>query len=116
MAARPQLDGGAPASPTARRPKYIRAIDVQTGRTVWSYAQTGQAQTYSGVLSTDGGLVFFGEDSGAFAALDARSGEPVWHVQINQEWRASPMTYMVGGRQYVAIASRLGFWSFALPE
>ncbi len=96
--------------------KFIRAVDVQTGRTVWSYAQTGQAQTYSGVLSTAGDLVFFGEDSGAFAALDAHSGEPLWHFQANQDWKASPMTYMVGGRQYVAIASGLGFWSFALPE
>ena len=96
--------------------KFIRALDIQTGRTVWSYPQTGQAQTYSGVLSTDGDLVFFGEDSGAFAALDAETGEPLWHVQINQDWKASPMTYMVGGRQYVAIASGLGFWAFALPE
>jgi len=95
--------------------KFIRALDIQTGRTVWSYAQSGEARTFSGVLSTDGDVVFFGENSGAFAALDARSGEPIWHRQINQEWRASPMTYMVGGRQYVAIASRLGFWAFALP-
>ena len=95
--------------------KFIRALDVQTGRTVWSYAQSGEARTFSGVLSTDGDVVFFGENSGSFAALDAHSGEPLWHVPINQEWRASPMTYMVGGRQYVAIASRLGFWAFALP-
>ncbi|MBQ00777.1 MAG: hypothetical protein CL477_08845 [Acidobacteria bacterium] len=96
--------------------KFIRAIDIQTGDVVWSYAQTGQAQTYSGVLSTGGDLVFFGEDSGAFAALDAHTGEPLWHFQANQDWKASPMTYMVGGRQYVAIASGLGFWAFALPE
>ncbi len=96
--------------------KYIRAIDIQTGDIAWSYAQTGQAQTYSGVLSTAGDLVFFGEDSGAFAALDAHTGEPLWHFQANQDWKASPMTYMVGGRQYVAIASGLGFWAFALPQ
>ena len=96
--------------------KFIRALDIQTGRTVWSYAQTGKAQTYSGVLSTDGDLVFFGEDSGAFAALDAFTGEPLWHFQANQDWKASPMTYMVAGRQYVAIASGMGFWAFALPE
>ncbi len=96
--------------------KFIRAIDIQTGRIAWSHAQTGQAQTYSGVLSTDGDLVFFGEDSGAFAALDAATGEPLWHLPLNQDWKASPMTYQVGGRQYVAIASGLGFWSFALPE
>ena len=96
--------------------KFIRALDIQTGKTVWEYAQTGETKTYSGVLSTDGELVFFGEDSGAFAALDARSGEPVWHFQANQDWKASPMTYMVGGRQFVAIASGMGFWAFALQQ
>ena len=95
--------------------KCIRALDIQTGRTVWSYPQTGPAQTYSGVLWTDGDLVIFGEDSAAFAALDAESGEPLWHVRVNQDWKASPMTHWVGGRQYVAIASGLGFWAFALP-
>ncbi len=96
--------------------RHIRALDIQTGRIVWNYAQSGGSTTYSGVLSTAGDLVFFGEDSGAFAALDAESGRPVWHFQANQDWKASPMTYMVGGKQYVAIASGLGFWSFVLPD
>ena len=94
--------------------RHVRALDIRTGETVWNYAQIGNSTTYSGVLSTAGGLVFFGEDSGAFAALDAVTGKPVWHFQANQEWKASPMTYMVGGRQFVAIASGMGFWSFAL--
>lgn len=96
--------------------RHIRALDIQTGNTVWNYAQTGPSTTYSGVLSTEGGLVFFGEDSGAFAALDASTGRPLWHFQANQDWKASPMTYMVGGRQFIAIASGLGFWAFALSE
>ena len=96
--------------------RHIRALDIQTGKTVWNFAQTGGSTTYSGVLSTAGGLVFFGEDSGAFAALDSTTGAPLWHFQANQDWKASPMTYMVGGRQFVAIASGMGFWSFALPE
>ena len=77
--------------------------------------QTGASTTYSGVLSTAGGLVFFGEDSGSFAALDSETGEPLWHFQANQDWKASPMTFMVGGRQFVSIASGMGFWAFALP-
>ncbi len=95
--------------------RHVRALDMQTGSTVWNYAQTGDSTTYSGVLSTAGGLVFFGEDSGAFAALDAQTGKPLWHFQASQEWKASPMTYMVGGRQFVSIASGMGFWAFALP-
>ena len=110
------LGGTARLADGSPNQKFIRALDIQTGRIVWSYAQTGKAQTYSGVLSTAGDLVFFGEDSGAFGALDAASGEPLWHFQANQDWKASPMTYMVGGRQYVAIASGMGFWAFALPE
>ena len=95
--------------------KYIRALDIRTGRMVWSYEQAGEARTFSGVLSTDGDLVFFGKNSGSFAALDARSGEPLWHGADQPSGAPPPLTYMVGGRQYVAIASRLGCWSFALP-
>ncbi len=94
--------------------RHIRALDIQTGKTVWDHPQTGGSTTYSGVLSTAGDLVFYGDDSGAFAALDATNGEPLWHFQANQTWKASPMTYMMGGRQYVAIGSGMGFWAFAL--
>lgn len=110
------LGGTARLTADSPNQKFIRAIDIRTGAIAWSYPQTGKAQTYSGVLSTDGNLVFFGEDSGAFAALDAATGDPLWHFQANQDWKASPMTYMVGGRQYVTIASGLGFWTFSLPE
>jgi alcohol dehydrogenase (cytochrome c) len=96
--------------------RHIRALDLQTGETVWNYAQTGDSTTYSGVLSTAGGLVFFGEDSGSFAALDSTTGKPLWNFQANQDWKASPMTYVVGGRQFVAIGSGMGFWSFALQR
>jgi len=94
--------------------RSVRALDLQTGKTVWDYAQVGTGQSTSGTLATDGGLVFFGEDSGAFTALDARSGKALWHFFANSPFRASPMTYMVGGKQYVCIASAAGFLSFAL--
>ena len=110
------LSGSFTLTPDSLNKKFIRALDIQTGKVVWEYEQTGEAATYSGVLSTAGDLVFFGEDSGAFAALDAGTGKPLWHFQANQDWKASAMTYMVGGRQYVAIGSAMGFWAFALPD
>lgn len=67
------------------------------------------------MLSTAGGLVFFGDDSGAFAAVDARSGQPLWHFHTSQLWKASPMTYLAGGRQFVAIAAGASILAFALP-
>jgi alcohol dehydrogenase (cytochrome c) len=75
----------------------------------------GTAESWGGVLSTDGGLVFFGDDSGAFAAVDAKTGRPLWHFHLNAGWKASPMTYRVGGRQYVAVASGSQIVAFGLP-
>jgi alcohol dehydrogenase (cytochrome c) len=73
-------------------------------------------RNYSGVLSTAGGLVFFGETSGGFAAVDAKSGKSLWHFDANQGWKASPMTYTVDGRQYIAIASESNILSFTLVD
>jgi alcohol dehydrogenase (cytochrome c) len=85
--------------------KVLRAIDIQTGNIVWEYLQIGPANSWGGVLSMAGGLVFFGDDSGAFAAADARTGKLLWQFHTNVLWKASPMTYMAGGRQFVAVAA-----------
>jgi alcohol dehydrogenase (cytochrome c) len=94
--------------------RAVRALDLQSGRTVWDYVQVGTGRSSSGTLST-GGLVFFGEDSGIFTALDAKTGKPLWHFFANNPFRASPMTYLVGGQQFVCIASAGGYYAFALP-
>jgi alcohol dehydrogenase (cytochrome c) len=94
--------------------KFLRAINVQTGKIQWEVPQVGPANTWGGVLSTEGGLVFYGDDSGAFAAVDAASGKPLWHFHTNQLWKASPMTYTVDGRQFVAIAAGSNVIAFGL--
>jgi len=96
--------------------KYLRAIDIETGAVKWEIAQTGPAErNYSGVLATSAGLVFYGETSGGFAAVDAATGATLWHFETGGYFKASPMTYSVNGRQYVAIASGANILSFALP-
>ncbi len=95
--------------------KFLRALDLQSGKIVWEYPEIGNSVTWGGVLSTAGGLVFFGEDSGAFAALDARTGKLLWYFQTGQLWKASPMTYLARGKQYVAVAAGSNILSFALP-
>ena len=95
--------------------KILRALDLKTGKVVWEYPQTGSASSWGGVLSTDGGLVFFGEDSGAFAAVDAKTGKPLWHFQTSQLWKASPMTYSADGKQFVSIAAGSSILAFGLP-
>jgi PQQ-dependent dehydrogenase (methanol/ethanol family) len=97
--------------------KILRAFDIETGKVAWQIDLPGPVQTnYSGVLSTAGGLLFFGESSGGFAAVDARTGKYLWHFEANRPFKASPMTYAVQGRQYVAIASGANILAFALPE
>ncbi|MBI4910388.1 MAG: PQQ-binding-like beta-propeller repeat protein [Acidobacteria bacterium] len=98
-------DGTAKGVPGEPGQKFLRAIDFRTGKVVWEYAQSGTANSWGGVLSTDGGLVFFGEDSGAFAAADAKTGKLLWHVPLNETWKASPMTYEMDGRQLVGVAA-----------
>jgi alcohol dehydrogenase (cytochrome c) len=106
--------GTARQVPGEKGQQYLRAIDPATGKIAWEYPQTGPANTWGGVLSTGGGLVFFGADNGAFAAVDAKTGKPLWSFPANQLWKASPMTYMVGGKQYVAIAAGSNIVAFGL--
>ena len=87
--------------------KYLRAIDIETGKIAWENALTGSTESkrWSGVLATAGGLLFYGDPIGDFAAVDARDGKPLWHFVTNQTIKAAPMTYMIEGKQYVAIAA-----------
>jgi PQQ-dependent dehydrogenase (methanol/ethanol family) len=103
-----------PADPAK---KILRAFNIETGNAEWQIDMPGPVQSnYAGVLTTAGGLVFFGESSGGFAAVDARTGKYLWHFETNHFIKASPMTYAVDGRQYVAIAAGGNILSFALPE
>ena len=102
--------------PGERGKKFLRAIDLATGQLRWEIAQDGPANSWGGVLSTAGGLVFFGHDGGDFAAADARSGKLLWRFPANQLWKSSPMTYTAGGRQYVVTAAGSNILAFALPK
>ena len=62
------------------------------------------------VLATGGDLVFAGEPSGEFNALDARTGEQLWQFQCGSGHHSSPTTYMVDGRQYIAVPVGWGGW------
>ena len=72
--------------------------------------------TDSGVLSTASDLIFTGGREGYFQALNARTGELLWKMNLGGQMAAGPMSYQVDGRQYVAIASGRSIFAFALPE
>jgi alcohol dehydrogenase (cytochrome c) len=62
---------------------------------------------YSGALATGGGLVFTGFTDGTFAAYDDMTLEQLWKINVGTGFNAPPMTFEVGGKQYVAILSGL---------
>ena len=49
-------------------------------------------------------------------AVDASTGKPLWQFQANQQWKASPMTYLFDGRQHIAVASGSSIVAFGLME
>jgi alcohol dehydrogenase (cytochrome c) len=103
--------------PSDEHPKKILvALSVPDGKVTWRYPQTGAGDSWGGILTTAGGIIFFGDDAGSFEAVDATSGRPLWHFNTAQRMRASPMTYEVGGIQYVAIAAGSDVFSFVLPH
>ncbi|HLY62615.1 MAG TPA: PQQ-binding-like beta-propeller repeat protein [Terriglobia bacterium] len=97
--------------------KYLRAINIDSGEIVWEMQQTGptEGKRDAGMLATAGGLLFYGDPSGDFVAMDERTGKPLWHFSAGAENKTSPMTYMVGGKQFVAIAIGPNILCFGLP-
>lgn len=64
----------------------------------------------SGVLATAGSLVFWGEADGKLHASDAKTGKDVWTHQAPMGMHAPPITYAIGGKQYVAFPVGWGGW------
>jgi alcohol dehydrogenase (cytochrome c) len=66
---------------------------------------------YSAALTTAGGLVFTGLGDGSFVAYDDESLAQLWKINVGSGFNAPPMTFEVGGKQYVAILSGLSLIS-----
>ena len=103
---------GGVAPNQANAQSFIRALDINTGRKVWELPLS--TNNRGGVLSTGGGLVFAGGPGGTFLVMDAASGKEVKHIYLGQDWQASPMTYEVSGKQYVALSGPAGVFVFSL--
>jgi len=116
----------APVSPGSRKSnhskeepgkKYLRALDIESGKIVWEQPQIGitEGKREAGVLATAGGLLFYGDPSGDFEALDEQDGKTLWHFPANGIHKASPMTYAIGDKQFVAVAIGASIVCFGLP-
>jgi len=101
---------------TEQQQKILLAYSIPAGTLTWRYPQAGKGTSWGGTLATAGGIVFFGDDTNSFAAVDARTGRLLWDFNTGQTIRASPMSYEVDGVQYIAIAAGSDVLSFSLPH
>jgi len=115
-AGRGYMGGSFMQAPDEPAQRVLRAIDIQTGKIAWELPQPGPVTSWGGVLSTAGGIVIFGEDSGSLMAADAANGKPLWSFQTNQNWKASPMTYVFDNKQHFAVAAGSAIIAFGLPD
>jgi alcohol dehydrogenase (cytochrome c) len=79
------------------------ALDLKTGKIVAK--ETFRVYNESGLLSTDGGLLFTGQSNGQFIAYDADTLKEAWSINLGTPITAPPMTYSVNGKQYIAIVA-----------
>ena len=94
----------------------ISAYEPLSGEQVWqARAPTVSPIGVSGNLVTAGDILVQGTDTGQFYAFDARTGEQLFEYVADRPVRASPMTYQVGGRQYIVVVASNTILAFALP-
>ena len=79
------------------------AWDPVAGKAVWTVPN--KSPFWSGVLSTAGGVVFTGTQSGQFLAFDSKRGKKLWSFQTGSGITGLPITWERDGRQYVTVLS-----------
>ena len=85
---------------------HLKAIDVANKKVLWDVPSP--LPLFSGMLATKGGVVFTGDQRGRLLAYDSKTGKELWKFQTGSAINASPITYELDGKQYVAILSGLG--------
>jgi sulfocyanin len=100
-----QIDVGGTLSPLTNPPPsgYLASIDAATGKVNWE--DKLPKPSVGGTMATAGGLVFTGDDDGKLYAADERTGKLLWSANLGLPFGAAPMTYEVGGIQYVAVVA-----------
>ena len=88
----------------------LRAVDPVAGKIVWE--NKNYAPLWGGVLTTAGGLTFYGTPEGYFKALDAKTGKELWSFQVGTGIVAPPITWEQDGEQFIAVAAG---WGGAVP-
>jgi glucose dehydrogenase len=97
------LGGAFKVIPGEKQWGRLAAVNIDTGKVAWKFDT--EQPLIGGVLATAGDLVFNGEGNGMFRAFDARNGKKLWEFQAGAGVNAPAVSYMVGGKQYIAVAA-----------
>jgi alcohol dehydrogenase (cytochrome c) len=97
---------GSPASDNDGKFGRIQAINLITGKTIWTERQ--RATQASSLLTTAGGVLFSGGGDRQFSAYDSATGKRLWQIQLNAAPSSSPITFATKGQQYVAVVAGIG--------
>ncbi len=110
-------NGGAAKINTRREDEgygAVRAIDPMTGDRKWEYKMNDV--TDAGIMTTGSDLLFSGGREGYFFALDARNGQLLWKANLGGTVASGPMSYSVGGKQYIAVSAGSSLFVYGLRE
>jgi PQQ-dependent dehydrogenase (methanol/ethanol family) len=101
-----QIDGlfAPPGTPGRKPVGKVVAMNLRTNMRVWTAAFPAGDMCYSGVMATQGGLVFVGRNGGNLQAYSDTTGKLLWSSPKYPQSIAAPaMSYMLNGKQYVAV-------------
>lgn len=94
--------------PGAKHIGEVQAWNVDTGQRVWTHTY-GASANWGPMLATGGGLVFSGgTNDRKFHAFDAATGKLVWEFPTNSGITGQPSSFMIDGKQYIAVLSGWG--------
>jgi alcohol dehydrogenase (cytochrome c) len=89
-------------APGTEKVGSVWAISAESGQTVWKQEQRAGALS---LMTTGGGLVFGGDANGRFRAFDDKTGRILWEVNLGAPVSGFPISYSVGGKQFVAVST-----------
>ena len=92
----------------------VQAVDYKTGKVRWSHQWDGPAR--SGLLSTAGNLLFSAGPGNSLVALNATTGDALWHARLNAAVSNGPITYELDGLQYVIVGASDMLWAFVMNK
>jgi alcohol dehydrogenase (cytochrome c) len=92
----------------------VQAIDTKTGQVRWSHKWPGGGSVRAGMLSTAGDLLFTGDPTQNFVALDPATGKALWHAGLHGNVTNGPITYELDGMQYVVVGAGDSLYAFAI--